>query len=53
MKTKLRHQQNAQAPGTPTYWMLALLKSAAAMNGHADVAYSFISEHQAAIPSSP
>src|SRR6516164_1187649 len=42
-----------QMPNTPTYWMLALVKSAAAMNGHADVAYSFISEHQAAIPSSP
>ena len=35
-------------PGTPTYWMLALTKSAAPMNGHADVAHSFISEHQAA-----
>jgi ubiquinone/menaquinone biosynthesis C-methylase UbiE len=40
-------------PGTPTYWMLALAKSAVAMNGHADVAHSFISEHHAAIPSSP
>ena len=39
-------------PGTPTYWVLTLAKSAAAMNGHADVAHSFISEHQAAFPSS-
>jgi hypothetical protein len=39
-------------PGTPTYWMLTLAKSAAAMHGHADVAHSFISEHQAATPSS-
>jgi ubiquinone/menaquinone biosynthesis C-methylase UbiE len=42
-----------QMPNTPTYWMLALAKSAAAMNGHADVAHSVISEHRSAIPSSP
>ena len=28
-------------PGTPTYWMLALVKSAVAMNGHTAVAHSF------------